>query len=278
MASVTDGPADPVLERLERYCDAAPRSGARTESIGPFTLFVSTGMWPYYARPSLGLDRDLVPEDVSRVRDRQTELGVPHTFEWIVETAPSVTAAARGAGLSAHELPLLQLRRSVPAPTPPGVRIRRVPADDPDLPRILAVSSVAFAHAGTSIGPAGPVERDQRVAQDPPISPRLRARIEKGLMVLYVAEDRDGPIASGGHQPLEGVTEVVGVATLPFARRRGLGAAITAALVDDALAGGKRTVFLSASGDAVARVYERLGFERVGHAGLAEPDRDGRHA
>ena len=63
------------------------------------------------------------------------------------------------------------------------------------------------------------------------------------------------------------MTEIVGVATLPSARRRGLGAAVTAALVDDARRGGADIVFLSAGSDDIARVYGRLGFERVGTAG-----------
>ena len=41
------------LAELERYYDAVPRSAARVEEIGPFTLFVGTGAWPYYARPRL---------------------------------------------------------------------------------------------------------------------------------------------------------------------------------------------------------------------------------
>jgi GNAT superfamily N-acetyltransferase len=146
-----------------------------------------------------------------------------------------------------------------------------VQAHDPDLARIMAVAAVAFSHSGTSTGSAGTAERDRRAATDPPIAPDVRARIESGRTVLYVAEDADGPIASGAHQPVDGVTEVVGVATLPVVRRRGIGAAITAALVEDAVAAGVSTTFLSASSDEVARVYERLGFERVGHAGLAAP-------
>ena len=35
--------------------------------------------------------------------------------------------------------------------------------------------------------------------------------------------------------------------------------------------GGAEIVFLSAGNDEVARVYARLGFERVGTAGLASP-------
>ncbi len=42
------------------------------------------------------------------------------------------------------------------------------------------------------------------------------------------------------------------------------------ALVADVLAAGLTTIFLSADGDEVARIYERLGFRRVARAGIAE--------
>ncbi len=262
--------ADPRLEDLERYYDAVPRSGAETEDVGPFTLFISTGLWPYYARPRLGLDRDVVAADLTSVRERQREVGVPEAFEWVVETTPSMSTAARLAGLAVEELPLLIHDRSAEhsAAVPEGVSIRRVRADEFDLARILAVASVAFATSGTAVDTAGSPERDAKAAADPIVPPRLRDRIRSGLMVIYVAEDDDGPIASGAHQPVDDVTEIVGVATLPSARRRGLGTAITAALIEDARTAGLGTIFLSAAGDDVARIYERLGFERIGHAGL----------
>ena len=59
--------------------------------------------------------------------------------------------------------------------------------------------------------------------------------------------------------------------TLPSARRRGLGAAVTAELAALVIAGGAHTVFLSAADSAVARVYAGLGFRRVGTAMIAEP-------
>jgi hypothetical protein len=42
-----------LLERLERYYDTVPRHSARTEEIGPFTLFVATEGFPFHARPAL---------------------------------------------------------------------------------------------------------------------------------------------------------------------------------------------------------------------------------
>ena len=81
-----------------------------------------------------------------------------------------------------------------------------------------------------------------------------------------MAETDYGPVAAGAHQPVGGVTEIVGVATLPAMRRQGLGGAVTGALVEDALAHGAETVFLSAGSDEIARVYARLGFRQIGTA------------
>jgi predicted GNAT family acetyltransferase len=87
-----------------------------------------------------------------------------------------------------------------------------------------------------------------------------------GLTVAAAARVSGVLAAVGWHQPLDGASEIVGVATLPAFRRRGLGAAVTGTLVADALERGVETVFLSADDDDVARVYARVGFRRVGTA------------
>jgi predicted GNAT family acetyltransferase len=86
-----------------------------------------------------------------------------------------------------------------------------------------------------------------------------------------VAEDAGGPLASGSHQPVRDTAAIVGVATLPCARRRGLATLVTAALVEDARRRGCDMIFLEADSLEVARIYARLGFERVGTACIAEP-------
>src|SRR3954449_9078446 len=83
-------PLPELFERIEAYYDAAPRSAARAEEIGPFTLFVGQGPWPYYARPRLGGDDPFTAADVEAVRARQRELGQPESFEWVHEVTPSL--------------------------------------------------------------------------------------------------------------------------------------------------------------------------------------------
>jgi predicted GNAT family acetyltransferase len=71
-----------------------------------------------------------------------------------------------------------------------------------------------------------------------------------------------------------GIAEIAGVAVLPAFRRRGLAAGLTYVLATDARANGVSTVFCSAQSDAVARVYEGVGFARVGTTCEAAPPGD----
>lgn len=250
-----------LLSTLEAYYDAAPRPLATTEEIGPLTLFLRSSRqgWPYYARPTLGYDGPVSVAQVEEVRDRQRELGVPESLEWVHETTPTLLSAAREAGLSVAECPLLVLPAGaapVIPPIPDGCSVAMLPADSPDLAAVAAAVGAAFA------------ESDEPEEGEPGRLPELLA---SGLVAMAGAYDEQGPVGGGSHSPRGATTELTGIAVLPRARRRGIGASITAALVADARERGIATVFLSAQDDAVARVYERIGFQRVGTACIAEP-------
>jgi GNAT superfamily N-acetyltransferase len=243
-----------------------PRSAARTEECGPFTLFVGTGPWPYYARPRLGETHEFTADDVRVARARKQALGQPEAFEWVHETTPSLLDAAEEAGLEVLQAPLMVLDRSAwRSPDPPrGLTLRILEADDPALAIARAVQYVGFAAPGTATGPESRKERD--AAADDGGLDFLRERLRTRITVMAVAEGELGPVAAGQHQPVDSVTEVVGVATLPSVRRQGLGAAVTGALVEDALAHGAAIVFLSAGSEQIGSVYRRIGFRRVGTA------------
>ncbi len=155
---------------------------------------------------------------------------------------------------------------------PPDVTVRLVPPEDAELDRIWAVPAVAFGHPGTDTGEAGAAERDKIAADyDGGTIAMLRERLRSGQSVLAAAFGPDGPVAAGSCQAVDGAAEITGVGVLPAERRRGLGAAVTAALAADAVDRGVRTVFLSASDQVVARVYARIGFRQIGTAMIAEP-------
>ncbi|GAA1354093.1 GNAT family N-acetyltransferase [Streptomyces beijiangensis] len=264
-----------TFDALEQYYDGVPRPGARTEDFGPLTLFVREGAgWPFYARPTRGWSGPAATaEDVDRVRARQRELGVPEAFEWVAETTPALRTAVEASGIRVHDHPLMVLDPGAPAPAPhPSVRV--LAADDPLLSAALAVPHVAFAAPGTAVGEAGPAELAKEIEArlGDGHAESVAARILAGRTVLAGAVAEGTVLCSGLHNPLDGVTEVAAVGTLPSARRRGLGLAVTAALVADARGRGVETVFLSADNEDVARLYARLGFRRTATALIAEAE------
>jgi len=262
-----------LLQHVDRYLDEAPLFATEPERVGPFTLFVHRNAgWPYYARPTPGCP-GVRSSDVDLVRARQRALGLAETFEWIADVVPSVGPAAAESGLSVSEHPLMYLDVLLPSRPPEGFEVRMVEAQD-DLALLHAVAEIGFRNRGTGRGRAGVAEAQEIVSRgtDATLLATMHERLDAGLTVTAAVFDGETgkPVAVGAHQPLESTTEIVGVATLPAFRRRGLGAALTSALVRDALMRNCHTVFLTADDDAVARVYQDVGFRRIGTAGAAE--------
>lgn len=262
-----------LFTRLERFYDAVPRDRARAEAYGSLVLFVPDGApWPFYGRPRLGAGTPTA-EDLAAVRARQRQLDLPEAFEWIDEVTPGLIGIAEAAGLFVLRAPLMVLDPAALPPAQDGVRIL-----DPDAPTFgadlavrQAVGNIGFSAPGTATGPVGPAERDAEVT--PLSAERVRAeadRVREGRAAHALAQTPgEGALASGMYQRVGDVVEIAGVATLPSARRRGLGAAVTSALAHHAVAQGASTVFLSAAEEDVARVYARVGFRRVGTACIA---------
>jgi ribosomal protein S18 acetylase RimI-like enzyme len=257
---------DDLLARLERYYDEAPRVSAEPEEHGPFTIFVSRAGWPYYARPRLGLAAEVTPDEVSSVLARLADLGVPQSIEWVHETTPSLRGAAVAAGLEVGDYPLLVLDGD-PVQRQSPTTVRRIRSGDPDLATVQGAVHVGFGQDDTRTGTASVTERDARAAELASELEHLSTLLDSGSSVLYGAFDPElGAVGGGSHNPRGEVTEVVGVGVLPAQRRRGIAGHLTWALTDDAAAAGVRTVFMSAGSDDVARIYEGVGFRRVGTA------------
>jgi ribosomal protein S18 acetylase RimI-like enzyme len=254
---------DDVLRRIDEFCDAVPRQWATAEEDGPLRLFVRNGKgWPFYARPVPG-GAPVAAADVVRMRARQRSSRVPEAFEWVLAEAPTMADAVRDAGLPVRVCPLLVLDGDpAPAPLPPGFAARLLGPADGDLPSAThAVHAVAAAAFGAP-SPGAPSAADVAA---------LRADLAAGCVARLLVTGPDGPVAAGSAQRAGGVVELVGIGTAATVRGRGLGAAVTALLATAAREAGADLVFLAAGDDSATRVYERVGFRRVGECGIAEP-------
>lgn len=254
--------AGSVLERIDLFSDAVPRRWATTVDDGPLRLFVRrTPGWPFYARPVPG-GGPVTADDVQRMRARQRASGVSEAFEWVLAAAPSMAGAAAEAGLPVLVCPLLALEgQPLDMPLPAGCTARLLGPADGDLAEAVhAVSAVAAAAFGA------PVPRMPTAAE----LATLRSDLAEGAIARLLVTGPDGPLAVGSAQRDGNVVELVGIGTTAVARGRGLGTAVTALLARVARDAGADLVFLAAGDATAARVYERVGFRRVGECGIAE--------
>ncbi len=261
-----------LLARLDAYCDTAPRATARSEEHGSLVLFVAEQGWPFYARPRLDRSTDPTTDEIRVVLARQRELKVPRSLEWVHECAPTLAVAARAAGMTVHECPLLVLE-SLTQPRRAHGEVRLMDADDADLAAVNAAIDVAFGAGGTAVGDAGLPERDA-AASSTGAALRLGITIDAlraGRTVRVGAfVDEVGAVGGGSHNPRGDVSEMAGVGVLPAYRQRGLAAAVAHLLAGQALEHGVTTLFCGAESIDVARVYERVGFRWVGTTCTAE--------
>jgi ribosomal protein S18 acetylase RimI-like enzyme len=255
---------DDVLRRIDRFCDEVPRHWATAADDGPLRLFVRSRAgsgWPFYARP-IPDGPPVTVEDVERVRTRQRALRVPEAFEWVADTTPSMAEAARAAGLPVTMCPLLVLDGDPVAPAlPPGYSARLLGPADGDL-QAAAHSVLTVAAEAFKAPPSGP-----------PVGAafaELRADLSAGAIARALVTGPRGAVAAGSAQRVGDVVELVGIGTVAAARGQGLGGAVTALLARAARDAGAEVVFLAAGDEAATRVYERVGFRRVGECGMAE--------
>jgi ribosomal protein S18 acetylase RimI-like enzyme len=261
VSAVEQSPAA-VVQRIDRFCDAVPRQWAGVEDDGPLRLFVRGGPgWPFYARPVPG-GGPVTAADVARMRARMRARRLPESFEWLPGATPSMTDAVRDAGLVPQLCPLLVLDGDpVAVPFPPGFTGRLLGPADADL------ADAADALHGVSAAAFGLGAQRRLSAAE---LAALRTDLADGRVARLLVTGPGGPVAAGSAQRSGDVVEVVGIGTLPTARRRGLAAAVTSALAGAARAAGADLVFLSAADEAAARVYQRVGFRVIGRTGMVD--------
>ena len=223
-----------------------------TEHIGPFLAAYhpeSSSPWLNYATP----DNDAEPTDSDvrllieayRQHDRAPRL------EYLQSCSPAVRAVLERNGFEAEaDLPLMICSNTdlQPVPDPDGV-LFEVATEKSDVIAALEVQCEAF---GDPPPDETTIQRQHRMANEE-------------LTLLLARKAAKGEPAGAGMTvpPLDGVTEVAGIAVLEHFRKTGIAGALTYRLSKLAFERGVTTLFLSPASDEGERIYGRVGYRSV---------------
>ena len=219
--------------------------------VGPFVATfdaASDNRYRNYAIPDDGAAP--TPADISTLIELFAGRSRIARLEYLDDLAPSVKPALLAAGFRAEgTLPLMRCsRETLQAPAAsPGIELSLVTARS-DLERAARVQNESYGEGETS--EADVLRLENMIARE-------------GAVVLAADTLTREPVGSGLYSaPLEGTTEIAAVGVRASHRRRGIGAALTAHLVHEALLH-ELDPFLMAAHEAEERMYERIGFETV---------------
>jgi len=246
-------------------------SNARGERIGPFLVGFTphtASPWLNYAVPVHGASP--TPADVAALVGEFERRGLLPRLEYLPATAPDVEPALAAAGFTVEGRPPLLVCAPgdlLAAPAADGVRCE-LATDRGVLHEVLRMQHEAYEE------PAPPTEHDVD---------RIVGYVERGGLIAVARDtlggDTTGGTAGGGTaggtagavvgaaqttRAVGGVAELAAVAVAASHRRRGIAAAVSAFVTAAAHDRGADLVWLEAAGPAEQRVYERVGYHRVG--------------
>ena len=233
-----------VAERVQASIRAVNAAERETVVVGPFALYRSRASdHPYlnYAVPAEGATEW---EAIDELREAFVARGLQPRLEFVAERSPGLEEA-----LAAHDF---ALQARIPVMTCPEEHLREVPAP----PGVV----IARVFGGADVRPLLEVQA-AAFGDGPPTDQAVRAYRGRGVL----ARAEGVPAGAASHTAVaEGVSEIGGVGVLERFRRRGIAAALTAAVAAEAFAEGAELCFLTPGDEGAERVYGRAGFARAG--------------
>ncbi len=242
----------PSVEQMQGYLRQAIAHERDVVAVPPFTIFFarqSTELYFNYAIPDAPVGGDLSGA-LAELRAAFAARVRRPRFEFIESYAPALPAALVAAGFA--EESRLQLLACTPATYQPAAERARL--------RVIALDRGSPIEAlreslDTNARGFNPDAEPTSLAE----AADFRGRIADGrLFTAYL----DGQAAGAGMYttPIDGLCELVGIATLEPFRRQGVATALTSYAARVAFEHGVGTAFLSAADAQAGRVYERVGF------------------
>ncbi|NUP51376.1 MAG: GNAT family N-acetyltransferase [Catenulispora sp.] len=257
--------------KVNAYLHANARNRKVNEPCGPFHIGFDAGNpnpFLNYAVPQSGAA--IGAEDIAALVKAFEQRGRTPRLEFAPGGAPGVEEALLAAGFEVQQrLPFMIVTAAeLSGPHPiDGVEVLVLDASatDEDLRGVAIAQWEAFGD---------PEEAHDDAAFDADVA-GLRAAVESGKFAVLARGATDGTAAEGeAGVPMaggtcglgiDGTTEVGGIATRPAFRRRGIGAAVTAALTRHLLeVSGLDCVWLSPAGPDQERLYATVGYRSLG--------------
>jgi GNAT superfamily N-acetyltransferase len=221
-------------DRIQRYLRTRAAAGREAVAAGAFTLYLHPVMrrHPFlnYAIPNEAGQ----PDDGSALVSAARARGLMPRIEAVEPCAPWV-----------RDLPGFEIELEPPLMT---------------CAKPLALSSPAKlvpVKPGSRLVAALLAAQHEAFGDPPPTDERIATWDERGVAAIV-----DGEVVGGASwsAPIDGMTEIGGIAVLEPFRRQGIAGALTAAAAKRGLAAGANLVLLSPGDDGAKRVYERAGF------------------
>jgi ribosomal protein S18 acetylase RimI-like enzyme len=241
-----------TVDRLQSYMRSAVALHREVIRIPPFTLFIhprDDTIYFNYAIPDQPASAYL-HEPLAALRAEFHARRRTPRFEFIEAFAPNLPAALESSGFAEESrlhLMVCTPETFHPAPLAPGLSITTI-----DGASGLAAVRENMNTNNRGFDPASAAATEEAAAA-------FRSKLgDARAFTAYL----DGRAAGAGMYttPLDGLTELVGIATLEEFRRQGIAGALTAHATRTAFERGIETVFLSAADERAGRVYERVGF------------------
>ncbi|MGC5003330.1 GNAT family N-acetyltransferase [Streptomyces sp. NBC_00353] len=220
--------------------------------VGPFTVRHNPGWqlkYANYAIPDQGAEPTAADVQALiaafRERDRMPRL------EYLPSGAPAVEPALIAAGFTVeNRAPILACAPGdLLPPKPVDALVIVEPATDAEFDAAARVQHHGYGGTGEPEGGE---------------AAWLRNAVTGGGVAALATVDGVPAGAGGCSVPVDGLTELAGLAVADTFRRRGIGAALSAHLTATAFARGCRVVWLEPGDADVERIYAGIGYRRIG--------------
>lgn len=245
------------IERIQNYYREIARRQYTTIPVAAFDCYFHPSdplIYFNYAIPRTAPEGD-IGSAVVALREQFVGRGRRPRFEFIERFAPGL--APRLAALGFSEESRLHLMTCSPKSY-----LQPAPVDGLTLLRLTKRSPVADVTEFLQTRQEGFTEIPDR-----PVEPSAIEYFYTTVDTVrpYLARMHGRPVSVGLYTlPLDGISDIAGIATVAQFRFKGIAGMLTARLVADAFAEGAKVAMLTARDERAGRVYERVGFMAYG--------------